>query len=163
MPSRSAPSARSRRTFAPVAISAEANDTSSFDESRTTRSPTSSFIADTRVRSSTEFSSHHDSGTINASSRPDRPARYPFDSGGRSYGGACSPPATRTDTEDPPAPRERPPAGTPPPAPGRGRPRDAPPPPPPSSRTSTSRSATSGGARGLVRGREAGRDLVLEP
>src|SRR5436190_165622 len=148
MPSRSAPSARRRRTFAPVAINADPNDTSSFEESRTTRSPTSSFIADTRVRSSTEFSSHQDSGTISASSRAAPPARYAFDSGGRSYGGSFSRPTTSTDPE---APSER-----------SVRAHDAAAIPPPISRKSTWRSATSGVARPAV-GVEARRDLVLEP
>src|SRR3954447_3012262 len=149
MPSRSDPSTRSRRTIAPVAIKALPNDTSSRVESRATRAATSSFITDARVSNSTSFSDHQDEGRNPASSRPDRPARYPFDSGGRSYGGSFSRPTTSTDPDDPAARSERA--------------HEAAATPPPISRKSTCRSATSGGARGLVRGREAGRDLVLEP
>src|SRR3954468_4992980 len=148
MPSRSAaPSARSRRTFAPVATSADSNETSSFDDSRTKRSPTCIFTADTRVRSSTPFSSHQAGGTTSASSRAECPARYPFDSGGRSYGGSCSRPTT---SPEPPAPPSR-----------RARAHEAAATPPPISRKSAWRSATSGVARSAVR-REARRDLVLE-
>src|SRR3954451_18447593 len=148
MPSRSAaPSARSRRTFAPVATSADPYETSSFDDSRTKRSPGSIFIADTRVSSSTSFSSHQAAGTIRASSRAERPARYPFDSGGRSYGGSCSRPTSSTD---PSAPDSR-----------SARAQEAAATPPPISRKSAGRPATSGVARPAVR-REARRDLVLE-
>src|SRR4051812_14799392 len=173
MPSRSDPSTRSRRTIAPVAIKALPNDTSSRVDSRATRAATSSFITDARVSNSTSFSDHQDEGRNPAASRADRPARYPFDSGGRSYGGALSPPPTSTPPGDPPAPPQPAPQSPPPPppphqqTPGPAGPRRRAPgaaaPPPPISRKSTCRSATSGGARGLVRGREAGRDLVLEP
>src|SRR5438046_565737 len=148
MPSRSAaPSARSRRTFAPVARSADPNDTSSFEDSFTTRSEVSSFIAETRVRSSTSFSSHQDAGSTNASSRPDRPAIYPLDSGGRAYGGSCSRPTTSTEPE---APDSRSVCA-----------QEAPATPAPMIRKSTWRSATSGGAR-LARRLETRRDLFLE-
>ncbi len=62
MPSRSAPSARSRRTLAPVAISALPNSTSSLEDSLAVRASGSSFITLVRVSSSTSFSSHHSEG-----------------------------------------------------------------------------------------------------
>src|SRR3954462_3791849 len=151
MPSRSAaPSTFRRRTIAPVAIRALPNETSSFDDSRATRASVSSFIADTRVSSSTSFSSHHESARNSASSRDEAPARYPFDSGGRSYGASFSRPTTSTEPE---APRAR-----------SSRAHDAAATPPPTSRKSTCRSATSGDARRLAGDRgEARRDLLLEP
>src|SRR5215211_8410715 len=150
MPSRSAPSARSRFTFAPVAISALPKRTSSFVDSFTTRSAGSSFITLTRVPSSTSFSSHHPAGFQSAASRSAFPARYSFDSGGRSYGGSASRPTIRIE---PPAPSSRSVAA-----------QLAAATPPPISRKSTSRSAMrgSGGAR-LARWLEHRRDLVLEP
>src|SRR3954468_13745864 len=151
MPSWSLPSTRSRRTFAPVAISAVPYETSSFVERRATRASVSSFITETRASSSTSFSSHHAAGRNSASSRPDLPARYDFESGGRSYGGSCSRPTTRTE------PASRPPAAR------SSRAHEAAATPPPISRKSACRSATSGGARRLALRREAGRDLVLEP
>src|SRR3954447_16160233 len=151
MPSWSLPSTRSRRTFAPVAISAVPYETSSFVDRRATRASVSSFIAETRASSSTPFSPPHDAGRNSASSRPDLPARYDFDSGGRSYGGACSRPTTRTD------PASRPPTAR------NSRAQEPAATPPPISRKSACRSATSGGARRLALRREARGDLLLEP
>ena len=62
MPSSSAPSARRRRTLAPVAISALSKLTDSFVERVATRSAVSSFITLVRVSSSTSCSAHHSSG-----------------------------------------------------------------------------------------------------
>src|SRR4051795_4870833 len=133
MPSRSLPSTRSRRTIAPVAIRHFPNDTSSRDDSRTTRDSKSSFIAETRVSNSTEFSSHHEAGRNDASARPDDPARYPFDSGGRSYGASCSPPTPSTEPDAPAARSSRAHDAAPPPPPIPG-PRPPPRPQPPRAR-----------------------------
>src|SRR4051794_13783467 len=149
MPSWSEPSTRRRRTFAPVAISAAPYETSSFVDSRATRAAVSSFMTDTRESSSTSLSSHQPARTKSASSRLDRPARYDFDKGGRSYGGSCSRPTIRTDPE---APAER-----------SSRAHDAAATPPPISRKSACRSATSGGAGRLAPRGEAGGGLFPAP
>src|SRR3954453_2367843 len=144
IPSRSEPSAFSRRTIAPVAISALPNSTSSFVDSFARRASVSSFMTDTRVSTSTSSPR----GRSSASARVDCPDRYDFDSGGRSYGGSFSRPTTTTDPSAPPS--------------RSARAHDAAATPPPISRKSAWRSATSGVARPAVRS-EARRDLVLEP
>ena len=62
MPSSSAPSARRRRTLAPVATRALSNLTESLVESAATRSAVSSFITLVRVSSSTSCSCHQSGG-----------------------------------------------------------------------------------------------------
>src|SRR3954453_23804718 len=142
MPSRSEPSTRSRRTIAPVAISAFPKRTSSLFESRATRSPVSSFI--TLVRVSTSTSPPVSSGTASP------PRRYSLDSGGRSYGASASRPTTRIEPAPPSCRSVRAQlveAG-----------------PPPISRKSTSRPANElGGLRLPAAGLEHGGDLLLEP
>src|SRR5436305_5833524 len=152
MPSWSQPSTRSRRTLAPVAISACPNSTSSFVESRATRASVSSFITEARVSSSTSFSCHQLAGRNAAASRSDAPARYAFDSGGRSYGASCSRPTTSTDRPAAPSPS----------AARSSRAHEAAATPPPISRKSTRRSATPGGAGRLTLRCEARGDLLLE-
>ena len=104
MRSRFAPSTLSKLTFAPGASSAFSKPTSSPPCSFTVRASESSDITFVPVRSSTEFSSYQDSGLTWASSRSDSPRRYSLESGGRSYGGSGSRPASRIS---PSAPRLR--------------------------------------------------------
>src|SRR3954471_17186998 len=100
-------------------------------------------MTDTRVSTSTSSPR----GRSSASARVDCPARYDFDSGGRSYGGAFS--------------RQTPPTAPSAPPPRSARAHEAAATPPPIRRKSAWRSATSGVARPAVR-IEARRDLVLE-
>ncbi len=81
-------------TFAPVAISAFSNSTSSPPCSFAVRASVSRLITFVFVRSSTPFCSYQSAGLTWASSRLASPRRYSFDSGGRSYGGSGSRPTS---------------------------------------------------------------------
>src|SRR5688572_28655476 len=97
MPSSSAPSTRSRRTFAPVASTACRNETAS-PGSFATRVAGSSFITLVRIRRSSPSGSPR-----YVCSRPTSPRRYSLEQNGRSYGGSTSRPASRIEPSKPPA------------------------------------------------------------
>src|SRR5829696_1229742 len=142
MPSSCAPSTRSRRTLAPVAISATPYSTTSFVESVASRAAVSSRITLVLVASSIERFAYQPASWIRQASRSCAPARYPLDAGGRSYGGSGSRPTSRTEPPKPPS--------------CSASAHAAPAAPPPTISAPTSRSAT-----GAVRDEEAG-DVLLE-
>ena len=90
-------SARSNRS--PAAPSRSA--TSSLLESFATRASRSSDMTLVRVSTSTRCSAYHSSGRNSTSSRDSSPRRYPFDSGGRLYGGSGSRPTSRMSPSAP--------------------------------------------------------------
>src|SRR5829696_1783618 len=143
MPSSCAPSTRSRRTLAPVAISATPYSTTSFVESVASRAAVSSRITLVLVASSIERFAYQPASWIRQASRSCAPARYPLDAGGRSYGGSGSRPTSSIWPPNSPS--------------CSASAQAAPAAPPPTISAPTSRSAT-----GAVRDEQLG-DVVLEP